>query len=78
MKKLLILALIAFSSCTDNTRVKVYGGTQSINIPKNHVFVNASWKGESLWILTKDTTTKAFHYHEKSSFGLAEGEIVFK
>ncbi len=80
MKKLLLLIFIVagFSSCTENQRAKTFGGTSTIELPKNTVVLNASWKKDDLWIILKDTTTGEVYVKETSSFGLIEGEVKFK
>jgi hypothetical protein len=68
--------------CTENTRARVYGGSQTVTLPAGKRLVNVTWKtGSDLWILTKDdTTTKAgtYHFGEKSQFGIWEGEVIIK
>ena len=75
------LGLIVFSSCTENTRVKSWGGTGQLEIPKDKKFVNITWKGEDLWIITRprkatDTTYETYHFQEESSWGMMEGTYV--
>lgn len=77
MKKLLI-ALTALTSCTANEMAKNYGGTETIELPEHNIFVNATWKDDHLWFLTKDTTDGKFYLREKSSYGVWEGQIIFK
>jgi hypothetical protein len=81
MKKILVIAITAIAlltSCTDNSRARSFGGTETIDIPAGRVLVNCTWKESHLWILTKDTATGEMFFNEKSSFGLMEGEINFK
>lgn len=80
MKKLVFLfcAAVILSSCTENTMVKSFGGTSTIEIPEDQKFILATWKGEDLWITTKtrtsaDTVKSEYRFHEKSSFGVMEG-----
>ena len=78
MKKLFItsLILLSFSSCTNNHKVRKWGGTETINLETNEKFINISWKGDNLWIITQDTTTGVYFAREKSSFGIMEGKII--
>lgn len=71
---LFIMALL--SSCTDNERAKNYGGTMIVKTLKNEKFVNITWKGDDLWILTQDTVTKIFHFREDSPYGVIQGEVI--
>lgn len=68
MKKLLLGAILLFSvlSCTDNQRARTFGGEETIELPKNRVLLNATWKQADLWLLTKDTLTNEVFFNEKS------------
>jgi len=80
MKKVLyvVLGVIMITSCTDNQRARSWGGTEEVSLKKNEVLMNITWKGDDMWVLTKDTTTGECHFREHSSFGIIEGEIVLK
>lgn len=80
MKKLLLSAFILplLFSCTENQRARSFGGTSVIELPKNTIVLNASWKKEDLWVILKDTITNEVYVRESSSFGLMEGEVKFK
>jgi uncharacterized protein YcfL len=80
MKKLLglLLVLFMFVGCTDNQRVKKYGGTQKIELESGQRLVNVTWKDANIWILTKeDSTIKpiVYTFKEKSNRGIVEGTI---
>ena len=62
---LLIAIVVGVSSCTENERVKNYGGKQDVT----------TWKDDNLWLITKDTLTNQYIMREKSSYGVWEGEI---
>ena len=73
-----ILAIAALSSCTDNERVKNFGGTATFEVPYNQKLVNVTWKENELWVLTKqrtyaDSTYNTYNFSEKSSWGVMEG-----
>lgn len=82
MKKLLgILAvLVLIFSCTENSRVKHYGGTGNIDLSAGEKLINVTWKGQELWILTRPmlSTDSAvtYKFHEKSSYGIVEGTYI--
>lgn len=85
MKKIFLLFLIlgALVSCTDNTKVKTWGGTEIITLEPGKRLINVTWKdknGTSLWFLTKQDTTKpsTFMFEEKSSLGIMEGKLIIK
>ena len=75
----IIIMAASFSSCTSNNRARNWGGTETIELNPGTRVVNVTWKETDLWILTKqDTSTKPTQYsfHEKSSLGVLEGEII--
>jgi hypothetical protein len=87
MKKILIVSVsfiiltassLIFVGCTENSRARHWGGTEKIEIKKNEVLLNATWKESNLWVLTQDTITKVNHFREHSSYGIMEGEILMK
>ena len=79
MKKVFAIALIAItlSSCTENSRVKSFGGEGTLNLPKGRKLVNVTWKESELWYLTRpmDSTDVAqtYQFKEESSYGVMEG-----
>lgn len=80
MKVLLttLLGLLLISSCTDNARARAFGGTETVELNKNEVFMAATWKEADLWITVKDTLSGDYIFKEKSSFGMVEGKIIIK
>jgi len=83
MKKVIlsILAISLLASCTENSRVKNFGGTGVYEIPASQKFVNVTWKETELWVLTKDrtsadTTYNTYRFQEHSSFGMVEGTYI--
>lgn len=89
MKKLfytfVCVIFVSLVSCTDNAKVRFWGGNETITLPPGDRLVNITWKGgeretTSLWLLTKKNTTKptTYSFKEKSSFGMLEGEIIIK
>lgn len=79
MKKLFAIALVAITlaSCTENSRVKNWGGEGTINLPKGQKLVNVTWKESQIWYLTRpmDSTDVAetYSFQEESSYGVMEG-----
>ena len=80
MKKviLFLFAITALASCTQNQRAKNFGGTATYNLPTGERFVNATWKENNLWIVTKRDTAKPITYTmtEQSNFGVMQGKVV--
>lgn len=83
MKRFLFGALIilcaALSSCTQNARVKNFGGDAVIQVPVGMKVVNAGWSNSSLYYLVEPTeenyVPKTKTLYSRSNFGI--GSIVF-
>jgi hypothetical protein len=88
MKKIILFAsvisaLVMITGCTENSRVKNFGGTGTYEIPSDKKFVNVTWKETELWIVTRnrtasDSTYETYQFQEKSSFGMVEGTYIIK
>ena len=82
MKKLILsLAAIALlASCTENDRVKNWGGNGTIKLPAGQKLVNVTWKGAELWYITRPMTVndypETYLFKEQSSFGVVEGSYT--
>jgi hypothetical protein len=82
MKNLIKLtALIAaLSLCSCNHIARVYGGSVTVELEKDQKLINASWKEDSLWILTRvrkaDESVETYQYKESSTFGMLEGTVT--
>lgn len=76
-----VVLMTTLYGCTENTRARVYGGTQTIELEPGKRLVNVTWKeGSDLWILTKVDTTKptTYQFQEKSNMGVWEGKVIIK
>jgi hypothetical protein len=79
MKKLfLAIGVIAMlGSCTENSRVKNWGGDGTLTLPKGQKLVNVTWKESQIWYLTRPMTSQdscqIYTFHEESSWGMMEG-----
>lgn len=79
MKKLLLIisAVFTLASCTENARVKNFGGSGKITLDKGLKLEMITWKDNQLWVLTSDrpdsVAPKSYKFAEKSSFGVMEG-----
>lgn len=87
MKKFLwivfaISIIIGLSGCNENARTKSFGGTMVVEIPQGQKFVNATWKDQQLWYLTRPMTSnevaETWTLQEKSSLGMMEGTVIFR
>ncbi len=83
MKRIILtiaaIALLA-TSCTENERVKSFGGTGDINLPTGQKLVNVTWKETQVWYLTRpmhaDETPETYMFQEESSWGVVEGTYL--
>lgn len=77
-----VVAAMSLTSCTENARAKAWGGTATVDLPANTKIVNATWKDQELWYLTRPMRTgevaETVTLHEQSSFGLVQGKVIFK
>jgi hypothetical protein len=78
---IILCSLALLFGCTENHRVKHWGGIMDINLPRNEKLVSVEWKGSSLWYLTRPMQTneapEIHNFVEKSNLGVAEGKVVF-
>jgi hypothetical protein len=79
MKKvfLAIVLGVMVTSCTENERVKAWGGEGTIKLPKGKKLVNVTWKETQIWYLTRNMDSndvaETYEFHEESSYGVIEG-----
>ena len=50
---MLVGIIFVLGSCTENTRVKNFGGEGIINLPQGRKLVNVTWKDTQLWYITR-------------------------
>ena len=74
---LIVAILIVTPSCTENSRVKNFGGEGTINLPKGRKLINITWKEDEIWYLTRPMNSndiaETYKFHEESSWGAVEG-----
>jgi hypothetical protein len=87
MKKIfcIVIAAVALvcltSSCTENQRVREFGGTMTVKLEPGQKLMMATWKENSLFYLTEpmeesyQPKTKTFQ--ENSSYGMLETKVIF-
>jgi len=72
-----IFLFLFFNSCTQNQRAKTWGGKAEITLPAGQKLINATWKDDNLWYLTRpmraDEQPETYTFQEESSFGVLEG-----
>lgn len=78
----MILSVVLFTtlfctSCTENQRAKNWGGTADVTLKSGQEFVNATWKGDNLWILVKESDG-TYLFQEYSSWGVMNGAYKIK
>jgi hypothetical protein len=82
MLGLFAIALMLFTSCTENQMVKSYGGTATVDLPAGQKLVNLTWKEADLWILTRPAkpgeVPETYTFAEKSTYGVFQGTYVIK
>jgi hypothetical protein len=82
MKKIVLAVAVALSlaSCTENVRVKMWGGNGKIHLEPGKKLEMVTWKEAELWILTSNrpdsVKPQTYQFSEKSSFGVIEGTYV--
>ena len=79
----LIITGLAFAiGCTQNQRAKSFGGTATENLPAGQKLVNATWKEDHLWYLTRPMHTndvaENYTFKESSSWGILQGTVILK
>lgn len=66
-----------FYSCTQNQRAKTFGGNAKIELPAGQKLINATWKDDNLWYLSRPMregeTPETYTFQEESSFGILQG-----
>ena len=72
-----MLLALSLAACTENQRVKSFGGEGTINLPAGRKLINITWKDSEIWYLTrkmKDTdSAETYQFQEESSWGTIEG-----
>jgi hypothetical protein len=82
MKQTLIVVAVALSlaSCTENARVKRFGGNGDIELEPGQKLEMVTWKSDELWILTSNrpdsVKPQTYQFSEKSSWGVIEGNYT--
>lgn len=67
MKKILVMAavLFALSSCTEQMKVREFGGTMEVKLPKGEKLIMATWKETNLFYLTEPMDSGCYKFYKK-------------
>lgn len=75
-----LFAAILLASCTANQKAKEWGGTLTVDLPQGEKLINATWKDNNEWTLTRkmnpSDSAETYTFHEKSDYGINEGTIM--
>lgn len=77
-----LLTILSFSSCTEQERVRNFGGKIEIDVPSGYKVTSATWKESELFYFLEPMeegyvpTEKKFV--ESSCYGFWESEVTFK
>ena len=85
MKKFLIGLVIAlslvFTGCSQQTLVREFGGSMTVELPAGEELMEATWKDDALFYLTRpmseDYTPTKKIFREKAPYGIMESTITF-
>lgn len=84
MKKLILLGVVVGAlvvGCTENARVRHWGGNQTIKLPPGQKLHMVTFKEANMWYLYRPIRTneipETWTFKEKSSLGALEGSIIF-
>ena len=84
MKKILfaIITLFALCSCTEQIRVRSFGGRMEIDVPRGYKVTSATWKDSDLFYFLEpmeaEYVPKEKRFIENSSYGVLETYVIFK
>lgn len=78
---IVLAALMMMTSCTEQQKVRSYGGKMEIKLPKGEKLMMVTWKRLDLFYLTEPMDSgyvpKKKVFRENSNFGVWESEITF-
>ena len=77
-----LLTILSFSSCTEQSRVRNFGGKMEIEVPVGYKVTSATWKETELFYflepMEEGYVPKEKKFVESSSYGMLESEVTFK
>jgi hypothetical protein len=79
---LAICSAFLVTACTENQRARNFGGTATVDLAPGRKLVNATFKKDDLWLLTRaakpDEKPEVFEFVEDSSFGVMNGKVIIR
>lgn len=86
MKKKLMgfaaILVLAASLVGCNSAARNFGGTVTVDVPANQKLMEATWKDNSIWYLTRPMregeVPETYTFQEDTTFGIMEGTVIFK
>lgn len=77
-----LLTILSFSSCTEQFRVREFGGKMEIEVPAGYKVTSATWKEAELFYFLEpmedDYVPTEKKFVESSAYGILESEVTFK
>lgn len=83
MKKLILFIgmFICLCGCTQQQLTREFGGSMTINLPAGQELMEATWKEDNLFYLTRpmapDYIPVKKTFQESSSWGVMESTVIF-
>lgn len=85
MKKIILILfgvlMLCSVGCTKQQRARQYGGTMTIELPAGQELMEATWKEDNLFYLTRpmspDYVPVKKTFQESSSWGVMESTVYF-
>lgn len=75
-----LTVILIIAGCTQQMKVKNFGGQMTIDLPKGEKLVEVTWKDDDIWYLTRpmrdDELSEAYKFQESSSFGTMQGTVL--
>ena len=77
-----LLIILSFSSCTEQARVREFGGKIDINVPAGYKVTSVTWKETELFYflepMEEGYVPQVKKFVESSNYGIWESEVIFK
>lgn len=77
-----LLTILSFSSCTEQERVRNFGGKMVIEVPAGYKVTSATWKETELFYflepMEEGYVPQEKKFVESSGYGFWESEVTFK
>jgi hypothetical protein len=79
-RTLFFIAAIALIGCPDQSCARNSGGSYTETLPAGRKLINVTWKGDSLWFITRPMKAgeepETYEFKESSSIGILEGTVT--